>query len=397
MKKLDPHVYLFTMGHFSVDWAQGGIPALLPYFISSCNLNYQEAAGIIFANILLSSVTQPLIGYYSDKISKPWLVPLGSILCGLSLTLLAFTTNYWFILFLSMISGLGGSLFHPEAARMVNRIAGKLKGQALGSFSVGGNAGFAVGPMVAGFSAYTFDIHGLVIYGIVNLIIATTMYRQMPTVLSMAAAADQAEAKAHPNAIHENDWKSFSKLTVVIFARSIGFTLCNTFIPIFWITVLGASATTGSLALSILFSMGVVITFLGGVMADRFGFIRVMRGSFLLMIPAMFFLVNSSQLWLATLLLIPVAFSLFAPYSPIVVLGQTFLGKNVGFASGITLGLSTTVGGLLSPIVGWGADLYGVQTALQILWICAIIGCIFAFLVPTPKSWLAQETDRAAR
>jgi FSR family fosmidomycin resistance protein-like MFS transporter len=280
---------------------------------------------------------------------------------------------------------------------MVNRIAGKLKGQALGSFSVGGNAGFAVGPMVAGFSAYTFDIHGLVIYGIVNLIIATIMYRQMPTVLSMAAAADLAEAKAHPNAIHENDWKSFSKLTVVIFARSIGFTLCNTFIPIFWITVLGASATTGSLALSILFSMGVVITFLGGVMADRFGFIRVMRGSFLLMIPAMFFLVNSSQLWLATLLLIPVAFSLFAPYSPIVVLGQTFLGKNVGFASGITLGLSTTVGGLLSPIVGWGADLYGVQTALQILWICAIIGCIFAFLVPTPKSWLAQETDRAAR
>ena len=143
MKKLDPHVYLFTMGHFSVDWAQGGIPALLPYFITACQLNYQQAAGIIFANILLSSVTQPLIGYYSDRISKPWLVPLGPVLSGLSLTALAFTTNYWVILFCSMISGLGGSLFHPEAARMVNRIAGSLKGQALGSFSVGGNAGLS--------------------------------------------------------------------------------------------------------------------------------------------------------------------------------------------------------------------------------------------------------------
>ena len=104
MKKLDPHVYLFTMGHFSVDWAQGGIPALLPYFITACQLNYQQAAGIIFANILLSSVTQPLIGYYSDRISKPWLVPLGPVLSGLSLTALAFTTNYWVILFCSMIS-----------------------------------------------------------------------------------------------------------------------------------------------------------------------------------------------------------------------------------------------------------------------------------------------------
>lgn len=391
MKKLDPHVYLFTMGHFSVDWAQGGIPALLPYFITACQLNYQQAAGIIFANILLSSVTQPLIGYYSDRISKPWLVPLGPVLSGLSLTALAFTTNYWVILFCSMISGLGGSLFHPEAARMVNRITGSLKGQALGSFSVGGNAGFAIGPMVAGFSAYTFDIHGLVLYGIVNVIVAAILYHSMPTILTMAAAADKAEAKAHPGASHENDWGAFSKLTVVIFARSIGFTLCNTFIPIYWITILGATPSTGSMALSILFSMGVVITFLGGIMADRFGFIRVMRGSFLIMVPAMFFLVNSSQLWLATLLLLPVAFSLFAPYSPIVVLGQTYLGKNVGFASGITLGLSTTVGGLLSPVVGWGADLWGVQTAMQILWICAAIGCVFTFLVPVPKAWEEEK------
>ena len=266
-----------------------------------------------------------------------------------------------------MTSGLGGNLFHPEAARMVNRIAGPLKGQALGSFSVGGNAGFAIGPMVAGFSAYTFDIHGLVLYGIVNLIIAAVLYHAMPTVLTMAAAADKAEAKAHPGASHENDWKAFSKLTVVIFARSIGFTLCNTFIPIYWITVLGATPSTGSMALSILFSMGVVITFLGGIMADRFGFIRVMRGSFLIIVPAMCLLVNSSQLWLATLLLLPVAFSFCPGHSPIVVLGQTYLGKNVGFASGVTLGLSTTVGGLLSPVVGWGADLWGVQTALQML------------------------------
>lgn len=140
MKKLSPYVYLFATGHFSVDWAQGAIPALLPYFISSCNLSYQDAATLIFANMLLSSVSQPIFGYYSDKVSKPWFAPLGPVLCGLCLTLLAFTQNYWFIFLCSMFSGFGSSIYHPEAARMVNNIAGDRKGQALGTFSVGGNA-----------------------------------------------------------------------------------------------------------------------------------------------------------------------------------------------------------------------------------------------------------------
>lgn len=387
MKKLSPYVYLFATGHFSVDWAQGAIPALLPYFISSCSLSYQDAATLIFANMLLSSVSQPIFGYYSDKVSKPWFAPLGPVLCGLCLTLLAFTQNYWFIFLCSMFSGFGSSIYHPEAARMVNNIAGDRKGQALGTFSVGGNAGFAIGPMVAGACAYAFDIHGLVIFGIVNVIIAFILYHQMPHILALVNDANLAEKQAHPGEVLTNDWSAFGRLSVVIFVRSVGFTVCNTFIPLYWIHVLHTSPSTGSLALSILFSMGVVITFLGGVLADRFGFLRVLRGSMLIMIPSMFFMVNSTNLIAATLLLIPVAFSLFAAYSPIVVLGQTYLGKNVGFASGVTLGLTPTIGGLISPIVGWGADQWGIPTALQCLWICAIIGAIFAFLIPVPKAW----------
>ena len=97
MKKINPYVYLFAMGHFAADWAQGAWPALLPYFISVCHLNYQEAGSLIFANMLLASITQPFFGYYSDKISKPWFVPAGPVLCGLSLAVVPFPTNYWVI------------------------------------------------------------------------------------------------------------------------------------------------------------------------------------------------------------------------------------------------------------------------------------------------------------
>ena len=79
------------------------------------------------------------------------------------------------------------------------------------------------------------------------------------------------------------------------------------------------------------------------------------------------------------------AVSIFLPYSPIVVLGQAYLGKNAGFASGVTLGLSTTIGGILAPVVGWAADRWGMVTALQILWIAGVFGSLAAFTLREPE------------
>ena len=386
MKRFDPRIYLFTLGHFSVDWAQGAIPALLPYFIATCHLNYQDAGTLIFANILLSSIAQPVFGYYADRVSKPWFVPAGPIISGVSLAVLPFVTDYWLIFLCSMLSGFGSAVYHPEAARMVNGLAGEQKGRALGAFSVGGNTGFAIGPMVAGFCAYVFEIHGLVIYGIVNLAAALVIHHYMAGILRDLAKERRAEQKAHAGAMRENDWPSFGKLSLAILARSTGFCVCNAFIPLFWIHVLGASEQAGSFALTFLFALGAVITFFGGVLSDRIGFVRMMRVSFLVMIPVMFLLSHTTDVTIATLLLIPASFALFAPYSGIVVLGQTYLGKNIAFASGVTLGLQGTLGGLVTPLVGRAADHYGIVAALQILWMVAILGTVASFLLHTPKA-----------
>lgn len=93
MNRFDPRIYLFTLGHFSVDWAQRAIPALLPYFISACSLSYQDAGSLAFANILLSSVAQPVFGYYADKVSKPWVAPLGILMTGISLSVMPFASG----------------------------------------------------------------------------------------------------------------------------------------------------------------------------------------------------------------------------------------------------------------------------------------------------------------
>ncbi len=384
MKKLDTGVYLFALGHFCADWAQGAIPALLPYFVQNYGLSYQEAASLMFANVLLSSVLQPVFGYCSDRISLPWLIPLGPFCCGLAITLIGFSSSYWTIFFAAMVCGLGSALFHPEAALLVGRLGGVRKGQALSTFAVGGNGGFAVGPLVAGLCAYSLDIRSLLVFGVVNACAALLIARRLSGDIKRAAAVSSGQRTGAPK--RENDWSSFGRLSVTILARSLGFTLSNTFIPLFWVSVLGASPGEGTRALSALFLMGAFITYLGGLVSDRTGFIPVLRVSFLVMVPAMALFVNSTDVWTSSLLLLPVAVSIFLPYSPIVVLGQAYLGKNAGFASGVTLGLSTTIGGILAPLVGWAADRWGLVTALQILWAAGILGSLASFTLKEPKS-----------
>ena len=385
MKKIDPAVYLFSLGHLSVDWCQGAIPALLPFFIRNYDLSYQAAGTLIFANVLVASVLQPLFGYYSDRISRPWFIPLGTLFCGISVALMGFCTSFSAIFAAAMLSGVGSAVFHPEAALMVNRIAVKAKGQALGTFSVGGNAGFAIGPIVAGICAYKLGIHSLLIFGIVNAVLAVALWTKMPYVLQQVSLFNKQETEKKAVKASENDWKAFGILSLPIFARSIGFTLSNTFIPIYWMTVLHASATQGTTALSILFTIGACITFGGGLLADRFGYVKIIRAAFLCMVPTYLLLTHTTDIWVATALLLPAAVSIFMPYSPIVVLGQTYLAKNAGFASGVTLGLTTTLGGIFAPLVGGAADRWGLVPALQIFWIAGLIGLIASFFLPEPE------------
>ena len=114
MEHSQNNVLHFTLGHFGTDWAQGGIPALLPYFIAACHLSYQGSSGhhlCKYCPRLCNAASHRLL--FGPCIPSLF-GPLGVFLCGFSLSAMAFTQNYWFILFLAMLSGLGSSLFHPK-------------------------------------------------------------------------------------------------------------------------------------------------------------------------------------------------------------------------------------------------------------------------------------------
>lgn len=374
-------VLLLSMGHLACDSASGAIPALLTFCVAHLGYTYEMAAGLTFAGCILSTVAQPLFGLLSDRLTKSWLIPAGILISGISLGLTGLFSSYWMIFLLIMISGIGGSIFHPEAARLVNQVSGPGKGTALSLFSVGGNAGFAIGPLIMATSLYFFGEAGTLVTALLSFLAAAALLPYLRKVKLHAASLDKGLAS-----LGKNDWNLFFRLTFCIFSRSLAFTFANTFIPLFFLRILHTDALTASHLLTFLFSIGVVTTLIGGLLADRLGYVRMVQISAFILLPSMLALAYVSHLWAAVILLVPIGFSIFAPFSSIVVLGQQYLRRSIGFASGVTFGIAFSFGGILAPFMGRFADIHGIFPLFFFMALINLLGLLFSLTLREKRS-----------
>ena len=384
-------LYMLSAGHLSVDINTGSFPAVLPFFVTFYGMDYTSIAGLVFASSCLSSVIQPLFGYLADKGSRQWFMALGVIMSGVSLAITGFVTDYWSIFIATMAMGIGAAIFHPEGARNVNAIAGAQKGQALSIFSLGGNGGFGFGPLLAVFLITTFGMHGLLFYGITAIIMSILLIISVPYIrrTAMATVAKTSTDKiAKVNdklSAASNDWPAFTKLFIVILFRSTTFTAITSFLPLFCIQVLGVSHTIGNATLSIISILAIIATLVGGKFADQHGYVQTLRYGCFLLVPCLAVVAFTHSIYAVYAMLLPMSFAMMGPYSAFVALGQTYLAKSIGFASGITLGLSFSIGGMIVPSIGWFADNYGLEYVMILIFIISL-GCAIATLfLPQPK------------
>ena len=319
----------------------------------------------------------------ADRWRVPWFIPVGFSITLVSISAIALATSYEMILTLSLIAGLGAALFHPEAALLVNRMQSNELGNAMGRFAVGGSAGFAMGPLLAG-GVYVFGAHFLWVFTAIALL-GVLLYLYAFTGSTDADAVGESKSSAKSTNSGTNDWVSFGKLFFVIASRSILFSVLSIFIPILYITVINGEASASSLALTMYFAMGAVLTYMGGALSDKLGFLKTVRLGNLIFLPSVLVFIFVPNIWGFFGAMIPMAFGVFSQYGPITVLGQKYLAKNAGFASGITLGLGITLGGLVAPYVGHLADIYDVQTALMTLIPVGLMGLFMSFWLKEPK------------
>jgi len=380
-KRISPYIYLLCAGHLSTDLNQGVLPVIIPFFINEYGLNYTTAASLVFALNLVSSAVQPVFGALADRISKPWIMSAGVLLAGGGMAATGILTSYATIFVAVMISGLGIAAFHPEAARYANKVAGQKKGTGISIFSFGGNIGFALGPIIAVWLVLNFGLKGVTALFIPVAIIAPVLlvainrYHRSEE-LARASGSLQRESPG------SDRWGAFSLLCALLFSRSIIFFGLNTFLPLYWIHVFKQSETIASTALAILLAVGAVTTLIAGRMADRFGFRKLIRGGFLFLLPLLGIFAFTTNVAAATLLLVFIGIALYAPFSPMVVMGQQYLPSRIGLASGVTLGLTISVGGLAAPLLGWVADIYGLLPVMYTLAACAVLPAFLAFALP---------------
>lgn len=374
-------ILVISLGHLSCDINGGALPTLLPYLASMHDFDYQTAGGLMFAYSVASSIVQPVFGLLSDKVRTPIFAPLGVLLAGLGIGLCGLLDSYAAIFAALVLSGIGGALFHPEGARYANRVSAGRQGTGLSIFSVGGNSGFVAGPLLVTGATYLFGLRGTLAFALLALVMSILLFR-----LLLGNTPPAGQTATQIDAVQgNNDWRAFGILTLVIMSRSILFLGLNSYIPLYWTDVFNVSKADAGLILTFFCGVGVTSNVLGGMLADRAGYSRVIRLAYLVCLPALLLFPQTGSPWLAALLLAPLAVGLFAPFSAMVVLGQKYLARNVGLASGVTLGLALSVGGIATPMLGYVADHYGgLPTAMLCLAPVAIVGGVASCFLRDP-------------
>ena len=376
-----------SAGHASADMNQGALPAMLPFLILAGGMNYAQAAGLAFAIAIASTSTQPLFGLVADKYSRTWVVPIGVLLSGIGLALIGlFSGSYGLMFGAALLSGIGVAAFHPEGARLANRIAGAKKGRAMSIFSVGGAIGVAAGPLLAMPALYHLGLGGSALLVLPGLIMCLLLFLLLPGMRALAEANETEERKAaETSGERRNEWAKFVLLCLAITSKSIIVHSLNTFLPLYWLNVLGQGIAASAMVVTFMISAGIVVNIASGYLADRFGIHRIIKLGWLILIPALFFFTDLTNPILALAMLLPIAIGSYIVVAPLIVLGQQCLPKRIGFASGIILALSGSVGGLVMPFIGFYADSHGLDAAFRLLAVLPVLGAAVAFIVSRPS------------
>ncbi|MCC3653997.1 MFS transporter [Streptomyces sp. S07_1.15] len=372
-------IVLLSAGHACVDVYQGAVAALVPFFVAERAYTYAAASGIVLAAGLMSSLAQPFFGVLTDRRPVPWLLPVSTVLGGLGVALSGVGDSYALTLLFVALSGLGVAAYHPESAR-VARVASKGSHRSMGWFSLGGNIGFAVAPLLVTAVIATGGLRLsplLILPALVGGVLTLPVLRRPAEAPSAGCGRGAAEGR--------DDWASFVRLSLAVGCRSVVFVGLSTFVALHVRGQTDSGTAAGAAALVVLYLGGAVGTVVGSGLAHRWDRVTVVSMSYLVTVVAVAGVVfvpgPAVHLFVAL-----ASIGLYVPFSLQVTLAQDYLPTRVGTAGGITLGLMVGVGGLTSPVIGRIADAASLRTALTPLIVMPALSWLLFRTLPEPAA-----------
>ncbi len=379
---------LLSSGHLATDFANGALPALLPFFKDRFSLSYTLVAVLMLSSHVSSSLLQPLFGLWSDRRGAIWLLPAGVALAGSGIALGAAAPTYALAVLCVLVSGIGVAAFHPEGSKFAAFTSGGKRASGMSYFSIGGNVGYALGPIVATPLVLWLGLRGGLLLAVPGLAIAGAILAATPYLGSFVPNRETSRAAAGRDRLG-----AMGLLLGVIAFRSVAWFGLVTFVPL-WEVSLGHSKAEGNRLLALMLVAGGVGTLLMGPLADRFGRRPVLVASVVATSPLAFvFLVVGGIP--GAIALAGVGACVVGTFGVTMVMSQEYLPRHLGMASGLAIGLSVGLGGVAAVVLGSVADAVDLRTALYISAAAPLAAVVLALFLPSSRSPVARSGNLA--
>ena len=375
-------------GHLSVDFASGAVPALLPFLSDEFDLSYTATAVLILAVLASSSLLQPLFGLWSDRRGAMWLLPGGVALAGIGSGLAAVAPSYGLVVVLFFAAGVGIAAYHPEGAKFAAYASGRRRASGMSYFNIGGNSGYALAPILITPLVIWLGLDGGLIAMVPVVAFSLVLLRVLPSLRPLVPSATGRRV-----AVGEDDPRAMFLLSLVIGLRSVAWFALLAFVPL-WVVANGGTEGEGGRELALMLVSGAVGTLVLGPVADRIGLRRTLLVT-QTALPGLIVVYVAVGGVVGTLALMLVGLSVVGTFGVTMVLGQLYLPRRVGMASGLTVGLAMGIGGIAAVVLGALADAIDLQTALYVSAAGPALGAVVCLFLPAPTVRRTQAVEPA--
>jgi FSR family fosmidomycin resistance protein-like MFS transporter len=371
-----------SFSHFLNDSMQSLLPAIYPLLKHEFNLNFVQIGFLTFTFQVTASLLQPLIGLYTDRKPQPFSLASGMVFTFVGLVLLGFAWSFVILLVAAALIGLGSSVFHPESSRVARMSSGGRHGFAQSVFQVGGNAGTAMGPLLAAFLVVPFGQHSIIwsasLALIAILVLAGVGRWYHGRLLETARRPPRAVADVERLPGRRVAW-AMVVLTLLVFSKYFYLTSLTSYYTFYLIHRFHLGVQAAQIYLFVFLGAVALGTLVGGPIGDRIGRKPVIWVSILGILPFTLALPFVGLFWTAVLSVI-IGVILASAMPAIVVYAQELMPGKVGTVSGLFLGLAFGMGGLGAALIGLLADHAGIVVTYQICSLLPLIGLLGVFL-----------------
>lgn len=374
-----------ALAHLINDLIQAVLPAIYPMLKLNYGLSFAQIGLITLTFQLTASLLQPWVGYHTDRHPKPWLLPAGSLCTMVGILMLAFVGSFPAILLASALVGIGSSTFHPEASRIARLASGGRYGLAQSTFQVGGNAGTAFGPLLAAAIIIPYGQGNVAWFGlfaafaIVVLYGLSRWYRHHLTLFKLK----QGGVATHGLSAGRVKF-ALLILALLVFSKYFYMASFTSYFTFFLIEKFDLSVASSQLYLFLFLGAVAAGTFFGGPIGDRIGRKQVIWFSILGVAPFSLLLPHVDLFWTGVLSMV-IGFILASAFSAIVVFAQELMPGNVGMIAGLFFGLMFGFGGIGGALLGYLADIHGIEEVFLICSFLPLLGILTALLPSLKK------------